>query len=63
MTSASSGRMKKIDCFFGIIDRFFLKYAKKREAASNDFENHFETAPFCFTAVPLSAVSESWQNG
>ena len=29
MTSTTSGRMKKIDCFFGIIDRFFLKYAKK----------------------------------
>ena len=26
-------------------------------------KNHFETVPFCFTAVPLSAVSESWQNG
>lgn len=26
-------------------------------------KNHFETVPFGFTAVPLSAVSESWQNG
>ena len=63
MTSTSSGRMKKIDCFFGIIDRFFLKYAKKERLPRMILKNHFEAAPFCFTAVPLSAVSESWQNG
>lgn len=62
MTSTTSGRMKKIDCFFGIMDRFF-EICKKERLPRMILKNHFETVPFGFTAVPLSAVSESWQNG